>query len=402
MIHHLPKKIHNYLIYGCFLCCGATVWGQNRVVPPPQLGLGLSVGSYLGDLNPQLNAADGFTPGLDMSLQFPGKALGPEIHAGLGQIVAQLPPGTQAVMPVNTFVATDLFYLDLRMRLQLLRRFRLNPVLAGGVGVLVFSPKDYTGAALTDLPATRANGEMYSGSSLSFPVSAGLRYRFNNRFSIGAEAITRWTKSDYLDNISQWGNATGNDRVVSLVLSAFIRLEDPSLYRMEQQIEHQVDTNVVANLPIVPKVEGKSGENQLVMLAINNHQYVYCRMRKGDDPDSLAIKLKIDAKILRNINYLPPTGGLTTSFNLKVPNIWYTGVKKPFSPEIISQKMAEKQYMYCIAGSAETFAALSVRYGIPEKIIRELNYLPQGEPESGSLVRLLLLPAPDAPTFSGK
>lgn len=354
-------------------------------LPPPQIGMGLSAITYMGDLNPTLGPGSRVSPGLALSLQFPGHApVGPELHVGMGKMMAQGIPAPDSPAQTNAFVETEVKHIDFRLHLMLFQRFRFTPFCAAGVGIILYAPKDQEGYALIDNIKTRAANELYSGAAAFFPVAAGFKYRINHRTSITVEGTMCWMQTDYLDNIGQLGNLRGDDRLLSLTASYNIRLGDFYLRKLEHQLQQQ-DTGTVAALP--PTVQASSPALQ----AIHHHHFVYYRARKGENPDSLAQRIGLDKDLIRQLNYLPPNGVLPESFNLKLPNIWFNGVNHLFPEAYLAAQVEARAFLYYPVNPGDTFDALAFRYGVPDALLRKINFVPQGEPESGSLLRLPLL-----------
>jgi hypothetical protein len=86
-----------------------------------------------------------------------------------------------------------------------------SPYVMAGLGIFSFYPQtDYNG---TLIPLRRMNTEgqtskefparkQYNLRALSVPVGIGVKYEYNAKFNIRLEALSRFTTSDYLDDVS--------------------------------------------------------------------------------------------------------------------------------------------------------------------------------------------------------
>lgn len=77
-------------------------------------------------------------------------------------------------------------------------RWTVSPYITAGVGVARVNPKR-DGVALQPL---QTEGVAYSIWNVTFPTGVGLRYNINCNWSVKAEAVYRWTLTDYLDDVS--------------------------------------------------------------------------------------------------------------------------------------------------------------------------------------------------------
>jgi hypothetical protein len=200
---------------------------QSPEQKPLKLGVGLLGASYVGDLSTNGDALYRFYPGVSISLQFDSeKLIAPQLNTGFGKFMAQDRDlqGADGVQP-NTYVETNFFFVDFRLRARFLRQTAFNPYFSLGIGLLGFTPKDMEGNSLLDNLSTRAEGETYGSITAGFPFSLGFEVVMSPLVGLGLEYTYRLTATDYLDNISQVGLRDGKDRIQSLLLSVYFTFD---------------------------------------------------------------------------------------------------------------------------------------------------------------------------------
>lgn len=196
---------------------------------PLRLGLGFFGAAYQGDLTTNGDALHRFHPGANLSIQFASPALiTPQINVGFGRFVAQdRDISAEGGIQPNTFVDTRFFFADFRLKARFLREELFHPYASVGIGLLGFTPRDADGNNLLDNISTRNDNETYGTITASFPLSVGMEYELSPLAMIGLEYSFRPVTSDYLDNISELGPKSGNDRLQILMLSIYFTF-DPS------------------------------------------------------------------------------------------------------------------------------------------------------------------------------
>lgn len=198
---------------------------------PLRLGFGFMGTAYQGDLTTQGTQFYRFNPGFNASLQFASqKLITPQVNAGFGKFTAQDRdiPAIDGVQP-NTFVQTNFFFVDLRLKVRAFRRHKVNPYASIGIGLLGYTPRDEDGNGLVDNSNTRNPDELYGSITAGFPMSLGIEFHMNPIMSLGLEYTRRGTGTDYLDNIGQLGPAEGNDRLHHLQVTLFFTLDPDGL-----------------------------------------------------------------------------------------------------------------------------------------------------------------------------
>lgn len=198
---------------------------------PLRLGFGISGTAYQGDLTTHNDRFYRFNPGFNASLQFASKKLiTPQVNVGFGKFTAQDRDiaAVDGIQP-NTFVETNFFNVDLRLKVRFFRNHKVNPYGSIGIGLLGYTPRDLNGSGLVENTNTRNPDETYGSITASFPLSAGVEIHMNPILSVGCEYTYRPAGTDYLDNIGQLGQAEGNDKLHTLLLTVYFTLDPDGL-----------------------------------------------------------------------------------------------------------------------------------------------------------------------------
>jgi OmpA-OmpF porin, OOP family len=97
-----------------------------------------------------------------------------------------------------------------------------SPYLFGGLGAAFKNPDpDFNGE--TDLPGVMADLNNEENSTLVIPFGFGVRFDLDETIAIGVEYGYRFSRSDYLDGISQAANPDKNDRYAIALLQIWKR-----------------------------------------------------------------------------------------------------------------------------------------------------------------------------------
>jgi hypothetical protein len=94
--------------------------------------------------------------------------------------------------------------------LKMFRKYNLKPYFVFGVGIFKFNPKVNYHGKWYDLQPLGTEGQglpgndqqKYDLTEISFPVGFGVRYEFNNNFSMALSLEQRITFTDYIDDVS--------------------------------------------------------------------------------------------------------------------------------------------------------------------------------------------------------
>ena len=187
---------------------------------------GFAMNQFRGDLQA---AHPAYTASLQLGVQFNrSKRLNGSLGVGYGTISGQNSQyrysGDEFATP-NRFFSSSIFTVQYDLHLNILKKENYILYLGQGIGLLRYQPEDDLGRALLERYDTRAPNETYGNSSIILPTKLGALYLFPNQWGIGLEAGYLNTLSDYLDNISQWGNKKGNDNVLQFQLRIYAPLK---------------------------------------------------------------------------------------------------------------------------------------------------------------------------------
>lgn len=195
-------------------------------VKGPQIGIGFSANTYIGDLNAN-ETLHRFYPGLHLSLAFENqKLIAPAFHLFIGKFIAQtrnLPP-VDNIQP-NTFVKTHFINADLLIRIRPMYKKPVYPSIATGLGILNFTPKNENNQNYATLVTTRKPGESYASTTIALPLNLSINLKLARNIIAALNYYHLFPSTDYLDNIGQLGTKKGNDQLIMATLSVHIVFE---------------------------------------------------------------------------------------------------------------------------------------------------------------------------------
>ena len=116
----------------------------------------------------------------------------------------------------NRFFTSKLVGLNYEFHYNFINSEKVKVYASQGIGVLRFNPQDEFNDSLVDQLFSRATNETYGTITLMLPTQIGVLYILPNDYSVGVQAGYVNTLTDYLDNISAWGNKKGNDNIFSV------------------------------------------------------------------------------------------------------------------------------------------------------------------------------------------
>lgn len=178
--------------------------------------LGISANAYHGDLSysvPTWGAS--FQAGIKFN---PQARFNSHLNVSIGSISGEnfaysfsneASPKTSP----NIFFKTNIFTLNYDLQYNFIKKRHWAVYFSQGLGILRFMPKNENGEKLQDIITTRPKGENYSNISVCFPTSLGGTYLLDNGYGVGLQASMLNPITDYIDNISQWGTKSGNDKI---------------------------------------------------------------------------------------------------------------------------------------------------------------------------------------------
>jgi len=185
--------------------------------------IGISTNAYRGDLG---QPYDKWTLAFQGSLLFNHqRRLHGGIHASYGTLTGQA-QGERVYDPdentPNRFFKTTFFSVHYALEYDIVRRENIVVYLSQGLGFVRFSPKDQFDRNLQDDLSTRAPNETYGNVAAMLPTQIGATYFFPNRFGIGTKVGFANYLTDYIDNVSQLGDVSGNDNALHVQFLFFI------------------------------------------------------------------------------------------------------------------------------------------------------------------------------------
>lgn len=192
--------------------------------PTKFLELGISANSYRGDLNANF---DKYAIGIHAALKYNRKKrINGKLSLMYGMINGQNVnyPAALSETP-NTFFTTTMLTFHYELHVNIIKKERYGVYLSQGIGLMRFNPKDENYENLSDQFDTRPDGESYSPVTLMLPTSLGGYYLLKNGYGIGLQLQYLNSRSDYLDNISQWGFRKKKDNVFLTKFTIYIPLK---------------------------------------------------------------------------------------------------------------------------------------------------------------------------------
>lgn len=413
------------------------VLGQPSRKPerPLQVALGMTAFTYVGDLSTDNSGIYRFHPGINLGLQLDGpKSLQVQFNLTMGRFWDQLEDGpvqSAEVRRVNRFVETRFFGGDLRLKYRFFKNSRLQPFVAAGAGLLVFSPRDEQGNFLSDALLSRNEGESYNTAIPQLPIVMGISYKLRPNISLVLDYTYRVTPSDYLDNIGELGQRNGNDAIHALQLAlAFrftptngqvaipdssIKMEeapDPdSLPLTELDNQDSTDTVVAEERPQIPEADPLDELDEIDRYALSTKDFFYYRIKEGDDLEFVYRNFGVKPHIIKQINGFP-NDDIPARHLLKVPDLRdklglildsnidiidpenigngsrprlddntaeqdrnESAVEFRRQAELIRKAIAENRYKYHRVEEGETLGDISMEYDVPRDVLIRINHL---------------------------
>jgi hypothetical protein len=216
---------------GILFCMFSCFSAQAQSTGPKQvsrfLEIGVSANAYRGDLgiaNPKWSSA--FQAGLKLNFK---KRFNSHFNIAIGNITGQNPEyrfentDTIAATP-NLFFKTNFVAANYDLQVHLLKYKGIMVFVSQGIGLIRYEPKDANNQSLGDNFDSRVANETYGNISLLWPTQAGVNYIFNNGYGVGLQAGWLNPQTDYLDNISQWGNRKKKDNTLWVRFSFMVPL----------------------------------------------------------------------------------------------------------------------------------------------------------------------------------
>lgn len=182
--------------------------------------IGICPTSYKGELNSYDHWNMGWNIGLLLSRK---KRINSEFSVFVGNITGQNSNfSAQENTTPNTFFKTSFFSGSYNLHLNIIAKERFKFYVSQGIGIMNFSPQNANYDKLIDIIETRSINESYSTTTIMLPSQIGMHYSLKNHFSLGVKVSWLNTRTDYLDNISEWGNVDNKDNIMAYKIYALL------------------------------------------------------------------------------------------------------------------------------------------------------------------------------------
>ncbi len=196
------------IVLGTELCDAQSFYRRNRKTGYTING-GLGTATYNGDLvNPRINFDLKGAASLGIEMPVQGRM-------GIrGEFtVYRIASDDKTVDSEDSNINRNLSFKSTNFELSVLGVFQITPnsprprtnlttYAMAGLGGTYLNPKADLNGTTYKLRPLMTEGVDYSNIALVIPVGAGLSYRINYDWSIGLEAMYRFTTTDYLDDVS--------------------------------------------------------------------------------------------------------------------------------------------------------------------------------------------------------
>jgi hypothetical protein len=184
-----------------------------------EIGLGLGLANYYGDLQPKFFASDGYRPMATVLYKF---FITPRVGLRTGVSIAQVTAADSlSRIPINQArnlsFTSNIFEFHGAVEynflpIEVLHR-KVTPYIFGGIGVFYFNPfaEDAGGNKHFLRPlSTEGQGlpmypdrKQYSLVNMSFPFGGGFKFFIGKTLMVTPELGLRYTNTDYLDDVSK-------------------------------------------------------------------------------------------------------------------------------------------------------------------------------------------------------
>ncbi|WKK77767.1 hypothetical protein QYS49_12145 [Marivirga salinae] len=216
------RKQAGILTFICFLLA-FSVSGQDSTFTK---FAGISFGSSIPktDLEPTYKK-----PGVQLSafMQFtPNRWLNVGIWFSAGEVQSEnreVRFFDQSEFQLNDFARTNYQSLHIEPSFHILKKPNYSIYLSQGFGFMRFAVYDRDNNNLANQLDSRAQGEEYSNFTVLLPTTFNAYYFLPNDFGIHLRTGFLNPQTDYLDNISNFGNPDNNDNLFILQLSIIKR-----------------------------------------------------------------------------------------------------------------------------------------------------------------------------------
>ena len=216
------QKITFFLFLSILL---STATYAQRLMPTRFFELGFSTNSYKGDLD---HSYSKWSNSIQIGILFnKKKRINGHLNLMLGSAIAQNPTyffddGSNPQPNPNKYARIKMIAFNYDLHVNLYKKNNLIVYLYQGIGILRFDSRDQENLKLNDQLNTRAQNETYGTISAMFPHGLGALYVSKLGFGVGLQAGFLNSTSDYLDNVSKWGDKSKKDNILSYKLTVYV------------------------------------------------------------------------------------------------------------------------------------------------------------------------------------
>lgn len=185
--------------------------------------IGLGIGMVL----PKTDLAPSYQkPGLNVAASFhfnKNKRLNLSFWLNVGEVVSENREVVfldQSEFQINNYAATLYQSIHAEPTFHIFKKASWGIYIAQGFGFFRYETYDQNNNNLADQLNSRAPGETVSNFTIILPTSLGGYYFLPNGFGLHVKVSIWNTQTDYLDNISSFGNPDNNDNIINFQLSA--------------------------------------------------------------------------------------------------------------------------------------------------------------------------------------
>ncbi|MBD1365205.1 outer membrane beta-barrel protein [Mucilaginibacter sp. ZT4R22] len=175
-----------------------------------EIGGALGGAGYIGDLNPSPFKPSGGSAGLFVKRNFNGY-LSARLNYQVGKIAgADSTSSSQQLRNRNLSFTDGLKELSLMAEFNFMKyipdagKNKYTPYIYLGIGTTAFAPRTIYNGTEISLRALRTEGQAseYKTSTIVIPYGAGIKYNIGGKWTVAAELGYRYTRSDFLDDVS--------------------------------------------------------------------------------------------------------------------------------------------------------------------------------------------------------
>ncbi|HVI45101.1 MAG TPA: DUF6089 family protein [Chitinophaga sp.] len=218
----IPRQYPKYFLLSLLLVTGCLFTGrvaaQNELQYVGELGISIGGAHYFGDLNTR-GALNALKPSIGVYYRkYMNDYVGVRAHARFMQLgYSDAYNKNEFERRRNLSFNTNVFELALQGDFNFFRFepgsqfYRFSPYLTGGASIFHFNPYAYLDGVKYYLQPQRTEGQgtalypdrkPYSLVSYAFLIGGGFKYNISRKVNIGLEALYRFTRTDYLDDVS--------------------------------------------------------------------------------------------------------------------------------------------------------------------------------------------------------